>query len=335
MSQEHDANPPFEVDRTLPEVVQKFLVGGGKLESIRLHADGKWTHEGCDFENDRIVKLFSRSVNRTEGGTWVLEIGRATPIVARRDRPELLDHQTRTIGQESELPGREAARPEVRPTNGACQIPDLGALVVDAQVGVEVIVLTGKAHLEVGGECAECQASTRAHGGGDAAQDRPIGIRGCGARTRSAGEAEGSLTERDGGIELGLVGHFPGIRTDECGAGGRGGDREVDEHLRDVDPQHLESPAGQLVGVPPGTAPDVEDPGTVVEIERLDEEVDLLHRAVGERVAEVSLTQVLGHLLEPVAGTRRRVSVAISTHALASAQVSPVATSTASSTRRS
>lgn len=78
MSQEHDANPPIEVDRTLPEVVQKFLVGGGKLESIRLHADGKWTHEGCDFENDRIVKLFSRSVNRTEGGTWVLEIGRFT-----------------------------------------------------------------------------------------------------------------------------------------------------------------------------------------------------------------------------------------------------------------
>ena len=56
------------------------------------------------------------------------------------------------------------------------------------------------------------------------------------------------------------------------------------------------------MGVPSGTAPDVEDPGTGVEFERLDEEVDLLHRAIGERVAEVGLTQVRGHLLEPVAG---------------------------------
>mgnify|MGYP000542467247 CR=1 FL=1 len=64
-----------EIDETLPELVQNFLKKGGKLESIRLHADGRWTHEGCDFENDRIVKLFSRSVGRTPGGTWVLEIG--------------------------------------------------------------------------------------------------------------------------------------------------------------------------------------------------------------------------------------------------------------------
>jgi hypothetical protein len=67
-----------EIDETLPELVQNFLKKGGKLESIRLHADGRWTHEGCDFENDRIVKLFSRSVGRTPGGTWVLEIGRFT-----------------------------------------------------------------------------------------------------------------------------------------------------------------------------------------------------------------------------------------------------------------
>lgn len=71
-----------EIDPTLPEVVRQFLASGKKLEEIRLHDTGRWTHEGCDFENARVIKLFSRSVQRTEGGTWVLAIGRFTyPIV--------------------------------------------------------------------------------------------------------------------------------------------------------------------------------------------------------------------------------------------------------------
>ena len=65
----HDA-----IDPNLPEVVQHYLRKGYKLEDITLHADGRWTHEGLDFENERVIKLFSRSVGRTEGGTWVLEI---------------------------------------------------------------------------------------------------------------------------------------------------------------------------------------------------------------------------------------------------------------------
>lgn len=78
MSSEANTPDAPAIDETLPEMVQQFLKSGGKLESIRLHADGRWTHEGCDFENERVVKLFSRSVGRTAGGTWVLEIGRFT-----------------------------------------------------------------------------------------------------------------------------------------------------------------------------------------------------------------------------------------------------------------
>ena len=66
------------IDETLPEVVKNFLRAGATLETIRLDAGGKWTHEGLDFENPRIIDLFSRSVNRTPGGTWVLEIGQFT-----------------------------------------------------------------------------------------------------------------------------------------------------------------------------------------------------------------------------------------------------------------
>ncbi len=71
-----------EIDPTLPQVVQDFLRSGAKLQEIRLDETGRWTHEGLDFENQRVVSLFSRSVTRTDGGTWVLEIGRFTyPIV--------------------------------------------------------------------------------------------------------------------------------------------------------------------------------------------------------------------------------------------------------------
>lgn len=71
-----------DIDSSLPEVVQDFLRSGAKLEEIRLDERGNWTHEGLDFENPRVADLFSRSVGRTSGGTWVLEIGRFTyPIV--------------------------------------------------------------------------------------------------------------------------------------------------------------------------------------------------------------------------------------------------------------
>ena len=66
------------IDPTLPDSVKDFLASGAKLEVIRLDALGKWTHEGLDFENKQIIALFHRSVKRTEGGTWVLKIGRFT-----------------------------------------------------------------------------------------------------------------------------------------------------------------------------------------------------------------------------------------------------------------
>lgn len=69
-------------DESLPPLVRKFLLQGGTLQNITLRANGSWAHEGCDFENPKITALFSRSVSRTEGGTWVLEVGRFTyPIV--------------------------------------------------------------------------------------------------------------------------------------------------------------------------------------------------------------------------------------------------------------
>lgn len=64
-----------EIDTTLPLVVQKFLASGARLESIKIDSEGRWWHEGGLFNNERISELFSRSIGRTEGGTWFLEVG--------------------------------------------------------------------------------------------------------------------------------------------------------------------------------------------------------------------------------------------------------------------
>lgn len=74
-----------EIDETLPEVVKDYLRKGFELEEIRLDATGKWTHEGLDFENTKLIALFSRSVGRTDGGTWVLEVGPFTYPITVED----------------------------------------------------------------------------------------------------------------------------------------------------------------------------------------------------------------------------------------------------------
>jgi uncharacterized protein len=78
------------IDPTLPEVVQNFLRSGARLEEIRLDACGRWTHEGLDFENQRVIALFSRSIARTPGGTWVLEIGGFTYPIVVDDTPHFV-----------------------------------------------------------------------------------------------------------------------------------------------------------------------------------------------------------------------------------------------------
>jgi hypothetical protein len=73
------------IDETLPEVVKAYLRAGHRLERIVLHENGRWTHEGLDFENQKVIDLFSRSVRRTAGGTWILEIPPFTyPIEVER-----------------------------------------------------------------------------------------------------------------------------------------------------------------------------------------------------------------------------------------------------------
>lgn len=61
-------------DEGIPEMVRKFLSQGAPLEMIHLDAYGRWFHEGEPFINQRLARLFHRSLHKTEQGTWYLEI---------------------------------------------------------------------------------------------------------------------------------------------------------------------------------------------------------------------------------------------------------------------
>ena len=63
--------------------------------------------------------------------------------------------------------------------------------------------------------------------------------------------------------------------------------------------------AGELMGVPAGSAADVEQAPTRLQPERRQEVVDLLAGALGERVPQICRTEMIGQRLEPVIRFRR------------------------------
>jgi hypothetical protein len=115
----------------------------------------------------------------------------------------------------------------------------------------------------------------------------------------AAEEAEGALAEADRSVELGVEGQAPGIEALEGGEGIDAGG-ELDEVVADVDAVHGDPPPGELVGVPAGTAPDVEHPHPRFEAQDVDQEPDLLGGALREGVAQVRRSGVGGDALEPV-----------------------------------
>ena len=273
--------------------------------------------------------------------------GRAVGGVGpRRDRPDVPAPQPGARRQQPQLPRREAGGPQVGRRGRPVLVADLGALVVHARVGVEGVAVLEPADLEVGGE--------RRHGGdaagpqrtGDAGEHVAVGVQ---RRSRASGEAEGALAQRDGGVELGVESKVPGIGAHEAGARWRVGSGDVDEPLADVDADDLHPPFGEGVGVPAGPAADVEHPLAGPQAEGVDQELDLLLGALGERVAEVGGAEVVGDRLEPVPLRSLKVFRACGPHflqrvdrdgpattqPLASAQLGPKDRLTSSGTLRS
>ncbi len=128
------------IDPTLPEVVRRFLAAGARLESIRLDASGVWWHEGGRVENPRVAALFSRSVNRTPGGTWVLEIAPFTYPIEVEDTPLFVEK----IASDRDDPGHPDERLTLTLSDATTEalIPD--SLAYDALRGMTCAVKGGR-----------------------------------------------------------------------------------------------------------------------------------------------------------------------------------------------
>lgn len=61
-------------DPEVPEMVRGFLSKGATLDALQLGEFGRWTYNGAAVEHPRVLALFSRSLQRTEAGTWLLNI---------------------------------------------------------------------------------------------------------------------------------------------------------------------------------------------------------------------------------------------------------------------
>ncbi|MFO0576591.1 MAG: DUF1285 domain-containing protein [Polyangia bacterium] len=97
-------------DPGLPEAVRRALLGGAKLERIELDPEGQWRHQGEPFTNPNLIALFHRSIARTAGGTYVLQIPPFSYPITVADTPRFVRH-VRIAAREAG--GREAGGPAV------------------------------------------------------------------------------------------------------------------------------------------------------------------------------------------------------------------------------
>ena len=128
----------------------------------------------------------------------------------------------------------------------------------------------------------------------------------------AAEEAEPSLAEADRGIELRLIRQRADVeqlevRVEPVGCGLL--TRQREELVGCVDADDLDPPSSKLERVPPRPAPNVEHSLTGLQLERIPEEVDLLHCPLRERVAQVCRPEKPSDRSEPVVtGCRHRIS---------------------------
>ena len=168
--------------------------------------------------------------------------------------------------------------------------------MVDPRVRIEVGALP-VLHHEVRAERGQREAAAGAQRSSDGRQDG-------GVVTIGGHQPERALTQADDCVELAVERHRPRVEPLERGALRRYLAGEVDESLTDVDAVHPDAAPGQCVRVAARSAADIEDAGPRFQCQRLDEEVDLLSRALRERIAQVGPPEMIRHVLEPVRGRR-------------------------------
>src|SRR5680860_1113655 len=248
------------------------------------------------------------------------QVRRPTPVLTRRHAVHAVDHQATRSELERQLTSGEAGGPQVVLALDAVLVADGRSLVEHTGCRVEMLVRLEEPNREVGGEGGERQPPAGSDGGPNSVAD---------VRIVTAEQTEAALAQTDDGVEptdhrrvevAYVSDREPRVELGRL----RGGAGQRDEVRRQIEPGDRTASPGERKGVAARTAADVEHRRTGDEVQRVDEELDLLVRSQRERVPQIRRPEERRDFIEPT----RCGPVA---H-LASAQLGPKPTSTVSGT---
>lgn len=79
-------------DASLPASIRSALTAGSELTRITLDSEGQWRHEEELFVNTNLITLFHRSIRRTTGGSYFLQIPPFSYPISVVDTPRYVRH---------------------------------------------------------------------------------------------------------------------------------------------------------------------------------------------------------------------------------------------------
>jgi len=71
----------------IPEYIKELIASGAGIDEILIDKEGVWHHNGERFTNEKIISFFSRSVNVTADGEYVIHYGEYTYPIKVEDVP--------------------------------------------------------------------------------------------------------------------------------------------------------------------------------------------------------------------------------------------------------
>lgn len=71
----------------IPEYIKELIDSGAGIDEILIDKEGVWYHNGEKFTNEKIINFFSRSVNITADGEYVIQYGDYVYPVRVEDTP--------------------------------------------------------------------------------------------------------------------------------------------------------------------------------------------------------------------------------------------------------
>lgn len=71
----------------IPEWLEELINSGEAIDEIRIDAEGRWFHNGEPFLNERIITFFSKSINITKDGKYVIHYDNFVYPIVVEDAP--------------------------------------------------------------------------------------------------------------------------------------------------------------------------------------------------------------------------------------------------------